>query len=225
VGLKRKGLTANIAAVYRYTDKLLATESLIMASKKKPTRKPVQKPARKSAPKSVAKSAKSKPKKSAKRVKAIPDGFTSVTPHLVCAGAADAIAFYKKAFNAIEEGRNLTPDGKIMHAVVRIGGAPVMLFDEMPEWGALGPKSLKGSPVTIHLYVGDVDAVVARAVEAGAKVTMPVEDMFWGDRYGKLEDPFGHEWSVATHIRDLTPAELAKAAQKAFEEMPAPPAS
>jgi uncharacterized glyoxalase superfamily protein PhnB len=106
-----------------------------------------------------------------------------------------------------------------MHAVMRIGGAPVMLVDEMREWGALGPKSLQGSPVTVHLYVDDVDAIVARAVEAGAKITMPVSDAFWGDRYGKLEDPFGHHWSVATHLRDMTPAEVHKAAQKAFTEM------
>lgn len=152
-------------------------------------------------------------------------GFSAVTPHLVCAGAADAIEFYKKAFDAVEEGRLAGPNGKVMHAVVRIGGAPVMLVDEMPEWQSFGPKSLKGSPVTIHLYVDDVDAVVARAVEAGAKITMPVADMFWGDRYGKLEDPFGHHWSVATHLRDLTPEEVEEAARKVFAEMPEPPAS
>ena len=96
------------------------------------------------------------------------------------------------------------PDGKLIHAMVRIGDSPLMLVDEMPQWGALGPRSLKGSPVTIHLYVEDVDATVAQAVKAGAKVTMPVDDAFWGDRYGQLEDPFGHKWSVATHTRDLT---------------------
>jgi uncharacterized glyoxalase superfamily protein PhnB len=101
-----------------------------------------------------------------------------------------------------------------MHAMVRIEGSPVMLVDEMPEWGALGPKSLKGSPVTIHLYVGDVDAFVKRAVGAGAKVTMPLDDMFWGDRYCKLEDPFGHHWSVATHIRDVSPDEMQQAMRK-----------
>ncbi len=110
------------------------------------------------------------------------------------------------------------PDGRLMHALIRIGGSTVMLVDEMPEWGALSPKSLKGSPVTIHLYVDDVDAVVARAVKAGAKVTMPVADMFWGDRYGKLEDPFGHHWSVGTHVRDVTPEE----AERAMKEMAAP---
>ena len=102
-----------------------------------------------------------------------------------------------------------------MHAMIRIGDSAVMLVDEMPEWGALGPKSLKGSPVTIHLYVEDVDAFVERAVKAGAKVTMPVADMFWGDRYGKLEDPFGHHWSVATHMRDVSTEEMQQAMQKA----------
>jgi uncharacterized glyoxalase superfamily protein PhnB len=141
-------------------------------------------------------------------VKAIPQGMHSITPHLVCAGASDAIAFYKAAFNAEEGGRLPGPDGRLMHAQVRIGDSTVMLVDEMPEWGALGPKALKGSPVTIHLYVTDVDATVAQAVKAGAKLTMPVADMFWGDRYGQLEDPFGHKWSVATHTRDLTPEQM-----------------
>jgi PhnB protein len=142
------------------------------------------------------------------KVKAIPDGMSAITPHLICAGAADAIEFYKKAFGAVEEARMPGPQGRLMHAMIRIGGAAVMLVDEMPEWGALGPKALKGSPVTIHLYVADADAAVARAVGAGAKVTMPVADMFWGDRYGQLEDPFGHRWSVATHVRDMTPEEM-----------------
>lgn len=143
----------------------------------------------------------------------VPRGMHTVTPHLVCAGAADAIEFYKRAFDAVEEGRLHGPDGKIVHALVRIAGSAVMLVDEMPEWGAVGPKSLKGSPVTIHLYVDDVEAVVERAVDAGAKVTMPLDDMFWGDRYGKLEDPFGHHWSVATHVRDATPEEMQQAMQ------------
>ena len=145
----------------------------------------------------------------------IPQGMHSVTPHLVCAGAAKAIEFYKQAFGAEEGARLPGPDGRLMHATVKIGDSQVMLVDEMPEWGALGPKSLNGSPVTIHLYVDDVDAVVARAVKAGAKVTMPVADQFWGDRYGKLEDPFGHHWSVATHVRDVSMEE----AQNAMREM------
>jgi len=135
----------------------------------------------------------------------------SITPHLVCAGAAAAIDFYVQAFGAVEQGRLPGPDGKLMHAQVRIGDSPLMLVDEMPEWGALGPLALNGSPVTLHLYVEDVDATVARAVAAGARITMPVSDMFWGDRYGQLQDPFGHRWSVASHIRDLSPEQIAAA--------------
>ena len=145
------------------------------------------------------------------KVKAVPDGMHTVTPHLICAGAADAIEFYKQAFGAVEEARLPGPDGRIMHAMLRIEGSAVMLVDEMPEWGAVGPKTLKGSPVTIHIYVQDVDAFVQRAVKAGARVTMPVADMFWGDRYGKLEDPFGHHWSVATHVREVSMEEARKA--------------
>ena len=148
------------------------------------------------------------------KAKPVPDGMHTVTPHLVCAGAADAIEFYKKAFDAVDLGRLPGPKGRLMHAAIRIGDSTVMLVDEMPEWGAFGPKSLKGSPVTIHLYVADVDAFVKRAVAAGAKVTMPVADQFWGDRYGKLEDPFGHHWSVATHIRDVSVQEMQQAMQK-----------
>jgi len=147
-------------------------------------------------------------------VKPVPDGMHTVTPHLVCAGAADAIEFYKKAFNAVEGGRLPGPNGRLMHAWIRIEGSVVMLVDEMPEWGALGPKSLKGSPVTIHLYVDNVDAFVKRAVAAGARITMPVADQFWGDRYGKLEDPFGHHWSVATHLREVSPEEMQQAMRK-----------
>ncbi len=148
------------------------------------------------------------------QVKPVPDGMHTVTPHLVCAGAADAIEFYKKAFNATEVGRLVGQQGKLMHAMIRIGDSSVMLVDEFPDCGSFGPKSLKGSPVTIHLYVEDVDAFVKRAVAAGAKITMPVDDMFWGDRYGRLEDPFGHRWSVGTHKRDVTPEEMKQAMQK-----------
>jgi len=147
-------------------------------------------------------------------VKPVPEGMHTVTPHLTCAGAADAIDFYKRAFNALEVGRMAGPDGKLMHAVIRIGDSAVMLVDEFPDYGSFGPKSLKGSPVTIHLYVEDVDAFVRRAVDAGATVTMPLADMFWGDRYCRLEDPFGHHWSVATHIQDLTPEQMQEAMRK-----------
>jgi PhnB protein len=147
-------------------------------------------------------------------VKRIPEGMHTVTPHLVCAGAADAIEFYKQAFNAVEMSRLPGREGKLMHAAIRIGDSTVMLVDEAPNWGMLGPKSLKGTSVAIHLYVEDADAFAARAVAAGAKMTMPVADMFWGDRYGQLEDPFGHRWSVATHIRDVSQDEMCQAMQK-----------
>ena len=134
--------------------------------------------------------------------KAIPDGMHTVTPHLICKGAAEAIEFYKRAFGATELSRLPGQNGRLMHAMIGIGDSAVMLADEMPEWGALGPQSLKGTPVAIHLYVQDVDAVAAQAVRAGAKTTMPVSDMFWGDRYGQIEDPFGYRWSIATRVRD-----------------------
>jgi PhnB protein len=142
-----------------------------------------------------------------------PEGMHSVTPHLVCAGAAKAIDFYTAAFGAVEQARIPGPDGRLMHAAIRIGDSTVMLVDEMPEWGVLSPRALKGSPVTIHLYVDDADAFVARAAKAGAKVTMPVADQFWGDRYGKLEDPFGHSWSVAHRVREVSMEEAQKAMQ------------
>ncbi len=147
-------------------------------------------------------------------VKPIPDGFHSITPHLICRGAAAAIEFYHRAFGAEEIIRLPAPEGKLMHASVRIGDSVVMLVDEMPQHGALGPKSLKGSPVAIHLYVAEGDGTAARAVAAGAKITMPVAYMFWGDRYGQLEDPFGHRWSVATHIRDVSPEQAMSAAAR-----------
>jgi PhnB protein len=143
-----------------------------------------------------------------------PEGMHTITPHLVCDGAADAIEFYKKAFGAVEIGRLPDKEGRLMHAMLRIGDSPLMLVDEYPERQTLGPETLQGSPVTIHLYVEDVDAAMERAVAAGAKVTMPVDDMFWGDRYGRLEDPFGHHWSIATHKRDLTAEEIQAAAAR-----------
>jgi len=156
-------------------------------------------------------------------VKKIPDGMHAVTPHLVCAEARKAIDFYKKAFGAQEEGCMPGPDGKVMHAMIRVNGSPIMLADEFPQWGSLGPKSLKGSPVTIHLYVEDADAFVKRAVDAGAKVTMPVAEQFWGDRYGKIEDPFGHHWSVGTHVRDVSPEEMQKAMQQMAQQQQSKP--
>ena len=147
------------------------------------------------------------------KVKAIPDGMHSLTPHLVCRGAAAAIDFYGRAFGAIEQFRLPGPDGRLIHACVRIGDSRLFLVDEMPEHGALGPQALKGSPVTIHLQVQDADATFARAVAAGATVTMPLADMFWGDRYGRVVDPFGHHWSIATHLREVSREEMVAAMQ------------
>ena len=161
------------------------------------------------------KTSKKSPSSKKPAVKPIPDGFHTVTPHLVCAGASDAIAFYKKAFGATEVMRLATPNGKLMHASIQIGDSFVMLNDEFPEMGALGPKSRRGTSVTIHLFVADADAAFARAVKAGATVKMPLADMFWGDRYGLLEDPSGHSWSIATHQRDLTHKEIKEAARTA----------
>ena len=151
---------------------------------------------------------------SSTHVKPIPEGMHSITPHLVCADASKAIDFYKAAFGAVETSRLPGPSGKLMHAAVRIGDSTVMLVDEMPEWGTLGPIALRGSPVTMHLYVADVDAAVAKAVAAGATLKMPVTDMFWGDRYGQVDDPFGHHWSIATHLHDLTQAEMQEGMKK-----------
>lgn len=149
-------------------------------------------------------------------VKPVPDGMHTVTPHLVCAGAAEAIEFYRKAFDAVEMCRVDGPPGKLIHAAIRIGDSVVMLVDEMPECGALGPKAHGGTSVTIHLQVPDADAMVAQAAAAGATIKMPVADMFWGDRYGQIEDPFGHSWAIATHVRDVGMDELKEAAKKMF---------
>lgn len=145
----------------------------------------------------------------------IPPGFRTVTPYLVCAGAAAAIEFYKKAFGATELMRVPTPEGRLMYAAVRIGDSTVMLNDEFPEMGSLGPKARGGASVTIHLFVEDADAAFARAVAAGATVLMPLADMFWGDRFGLVEDPFGHSWSIATHQKEMTAEEITAAAQGA----------
>lgn len=154
------------------------------------------------------------------QVKPIPEGMHTVTPHIVCDGAADAIEFYKKAFGATEMARIPAPGGKLMHAMVKIGDSNVMLVDESPEWKSFGPKALKGTPVTLHLYVEDCDAVYKRAVEAGANGFMPPADMFWGDRYGMVEDPFGHRWSIATHKREMTPEQMDKEMKEAMAAAP-----
>ena len=147
-------------------------------------------------------------------VKAIPDGMHSLTPYLTCAGASDAIEFYKKAFGAVEVSRATGKNGKVANAMIRIGNSALMLMDEMPEMKALGPKSLKGSPVTLYLMVEHVDDVVKQAVAAGATLITPTADMFWGDRWGALEDPFGHHWGIASHVRDVSPEEIQQAMAK-----------
>lgn len=138
----------------------------------------------------------------------------TVTPHLVCAGGAEAIEFYKKAFGAEELRRIQTAEGQIMNAAIRIGDSMVMLVDEMPDWQCLGPNARGGTSVTLHLQVPNVDEFFAKAVEAGATAKMPPADMFWGDRYGLVVDPYGHAWSIATHVRDVSPEEMRKAANE-----------
>lgn len=150
----------------------------------------------------------------------VPSGHEGLIPHLVVDNAAGAIEFYKKAFGAEEICRCPAPDGsKLMHAEVMIGGQPVYVCDDFPEYcggKSRTPKSLGVTTVTVHQYVSDCDAAIRRAEQAGATVTMPAADMFWGDRYGKVCDPFGHDWSFATHIKDLTEEEMMEAAKSAF---------
>lgn len=147
--------------------------------------------------------------------KPIPDGYHTATPYLIIKDAAKAIEFYKKAFGATEMMRMSQPDGRIGHAEIKIGDSPIMLADEFPEMGARSPQSLGGSPVSILLYVADVDACAERAVTAGAKVVRPVKDQFYGDRSGSFEDPFGHQWHIATHVEDVAPEEMHKRAAAA----------
>lgn len=152
----------------------------------------------------------------------IPPGREGLIPHLVCSPCAEAIEFYKRAFGAEEISRAPGPDGtRLMHAEIRIGGRPVFLVDDFPEFcegKSESPTSLGGTPVTIHRYVESCDSAIRQAEQAGAKVLMPAQDMFWGDRYGVVLDPFGHKWSLATHISDPTPEEMARAMQAAFAQ-------
>ena len=144
-------------------------------------------------------------------VRPIPRGYRTATPYLIVDGAARAIDFYKKAFRAKEIMR-LEQNGKIGHAEIKVGNSRIMLADEFPDMDARGPKSIGGSPVSIHLYVKDADKTFAKAVKAGAKVKHPLEDKFYGDRTGSVEDPYGHIWHVATHKEDLTPEEISNRA-------------
>jgi PhnB protein len=153
-------------------------------------------------------------------VEAIPKGYHTLTPYMTVRDAARAIEFYKQAFGAVEKGVMPAPDGKIMHAELIIGDSVFMLADEFPQYGSMSPLSTGGSGMGLHIYVEDVDSAFDRAVKAGAKVDMPVSDMFWGDRYGKLSDPFGHKWSIATHKADLTMEEMAEGAKAMMKDMP-----
>ena len=156
--------------------------------------------------------------------KAPPTGYHSVTPAIVVRDAAQAIDFYQRAFGAEEVSRMAGPGGTIMHAEIRIGDSIVMLGEENAQWGTLSPLSTKGNPGSLHIYVDDADAAFERAVRAGATVRYPLEDAFWGDRYGKVTDPFGHEWGIATRIKELTPEETVRAAE-AWMAQQAPPAA
>jgi PhnB protein len=153
-----------------------------------------------------------------KKVAPIPAGYHAVTPYLAIRGAAEALEFYKMAFGAKEIMRMPGPDGKLGHAEISIGGSRIMLADEHPQMNFLSPQARGGTTVTLHVYVKDVDATVERAVQAGGKLARPVQDQFYGDRTGSVEDPFGHMWHLATHKEDLSKAELRKRAEKAMAQ-------
>ncbi|MBW3599715.1 MAG: VOC family protein [Planctomycetes bacterium] len=150
--------------------------------------------------------------------KPVPDGYHTATPYIVVHDAAEAIEFYKRAFGAVELMRLADPSGKIGHAEIKIGDSPIMLADEFPEMDARGPRTIGGSPVSLLLYVEDVDAVFAEAIAAGAKEVRPVKDQFYGDRSGVLEDPSGHKWSIATHKEDLSPEEINRRYEEAMKQ-------
>jgi PhnB protein len=155
-------------------------------------------------------------------VKPKPDGYHTATPYLVVDDAARAIAYYQKVFGAKEIMRMAAPNGKVGHAEIKIGDSPIMLADESPEMGARGPRSFGGSPVSILLYVDDVDKVAGQAKAAGAKERRPVQDQFYGDRAGTFEDPFGHIWTIATHTEDVSPAEMQKRAEAFMKQQGQP---
>jgi len=153
-------------------------------------------------------------------VSPIPPGYHTLTPHIFVSDAKKAAEFYQKAFGAEVRGIAQAPDGKVIHAEVKIGDSILMFNDEVPQAGVLAPTTTNASTcVTLHMYVEDADKTFASAVAAGAKVKMPLQDQFWGDRYGSLEDPFGHCWSIATHIKDQTPEEMKAAMDEAMASM------
>ncbi len=153
------------------------------------------------------------------QVKAVPPGFHTLTPHLTVRNAEQALEFYKNAFGADVLHVAHMPDGKVMHASLRIGDSMLMLNDEFPDYGTLSPLSTGGSAVTIHIYTENVDAAFNRALSAGAQVKMPLADQFWGDRYGVVADPFGHKWSLGAHIKDMSPEEMQREQDRAMAAM------
>ena len=155
-------------------------------------------------------------------VKAVPDGFHTLTPHITVRDADKALEFYKNALGAEVLNVARMPDGKVIHAALRIGDSMLMLNDEFPEMGGLSPLSTGGAGVTIHIYTENVDEAFNRAIAAGAKVAMPLMDQFWGDRYGMVSDPFGHKWSIATHTKDMSFEEMQRAQDDAMAKMPPP---
>ena len=152
-------------------------------------------------------------------VKAVPEGFHTITPHLSVRGADKAIEFYKKAFGAGVMGAHHTPDGRVMHAMLKIGDSFLMLADEYPGMGTPAPQTIGGSPVVLNIYVEDVDALWNQAVAAGAEVVMPLADQFWGDRYGQVKDPFGHGWALGSRKENVSPEEMEQRAKVAFAQM------
>jgi len=153
-------------------------------------------------------------------VKKIPDGYHSITPMLIVKDGLKAIEYYKKVFGAIDKGTMMMPDNKsVAHAELMIGDSKIMLSDEFPKMKSLSPTSIGGSPVSLYLYVEDVDKTFNLAIAEGGKSLFPVQDRFYGDRHGSIQDPFGHIWSIATHIKDLTKEEMKKAAEEAFSKM------
>ena len=153
------------------------------------------------------------------QIEKIPKDYHSITPVLIVKNGDEAIEFYKKGFGVQERGRMKGPDGRVAHAELKLGDSVFMLSDEYPEMDCHSPKTIGGSPVSMYVYVDDVDSIFNKAISAGAKVLDPVKDQFWGDRQGRLEDPFGHLWSIATHKKDLSEEEMKKAAESAFSQM------
>lgn len=184
------------------------------AAKKAPVKATKKLPVKSAAKKAVKKAAPAK-----KKVSPIPKGYRSLTPYLIVRNCAEALGFYVKAFGAKEKVRMAMPDGSIMHAEIQIGDSMLMLTEENPSWGAQSPLSLGGNATSVLIYTKDAEALVARAEAAGCTVEMPVAPMFWGDRYGKVRDPYGHSWSVATHFEDVTPKQMQKRADAFAQEM------